>query len=218
VRARPNLLSGEDLPSKPRQKRSIAKQARLKTAALALFGEQGYEKSSIEQIARRAKLATGTFYQHFRSKRQLLLVLMDDLLGKLAQVSLRPESGTNVRAAISEMLTQAFAHDLHYLGAYRAWKEAALSDPELANKEAEIHTWTIGRVMGVLQLLQQLPGARAGLDLAGMARVLDGLFWSLLTQAVEMPKAELSRWVDSASHLIYHGMFADPAKKSQEAH
>src|SRR5208282_1120574 len=62
VKPRPNLLAGEDLPPEPLQKRSIAKRGRLKAAALALFGEKGYERTSVDDVARRARLAVGGFY------------------------------------------------------------------------------------------------------------------------------------------------------------
>src|SRR5215471_5368697 len=93
---RPNLLAGEDLPPAPVQERSLEKRARLKAAALALFGERGYEGAAIEEIASRAGLAVGGFYQHFRSKRQLLLALMDELLEKLSRLDLRPGAAHDV--------------------------------------------------------------------------------------------------------------------------
>jgi AcrR family transcriptional regulator len=210
---RPNLLAGEDLPRAPQQKRSLEKRARLTAAGLALFGEKGYERTSVDEIAQRARLAVGTFYQHFRSKRQLLLALMDELLEKLSQLDFRPRGVTDVRAVVHELLARAFSHDLHYLGAYRAWQEAVLSDPELARKQVEIHAWTTSRVTTVFQLLQQLPGARAGVDVPGLARVMDSFFWNLLGQAVLMPAVELNRWIDSATHLIYHAIFLDAAGK-----
>lgn len=215
VRARPNLLANEDLPPEPRQKRSLAKRAQLKAAGLALFGEKGYESTSVDEIARRAKLAVGTFYQHFRSKRQLLLALMDELLEKLSQLDFRPTGVADVRAVVQELLSRAFSHDLRYLGAYRAWQEAVLSDPGLARKQEQIHTWTTTRVMAVFQLLQKLPGARPGVDVSGLARVMDSFFWSLLARAVRMPTAELNQWIDSATHLIYHAMFVDPPKSGK---
>jgi hypothetical protein len=61
--------------------------------------------------------------------------------------------------------------------------------------------------------LQNFPGARPGVDVPALARVMDGFFWSLLAQAVRMPKVELNDWIDSATHLIYHALFLDPAKK-----
>jgi len=215
VPQRPNLLADEDLLPDPRQKRSLAKRDRLKGAGLSLFGEKGYEGTSIDEIARRSNLAMGTFYQHFRSKRQLLLVLMDDLLEALSRLQLRPKTMSDIRAGLREMLACAFSADLHYLGAYRAWREAALSDPDLARKQSEIHAWTTTRVMTVFKLMQQLPGARPRVDIAALARVMDSFFWSLLAQAVQMPKVELSQWIDSATHLIYHALFTDPAKEDE---
>jgi AcrR family transcriptional regulator len=214
IAPRPILLAGEDLPAEPRQKRSVAKRARLKDAGLALFGEKGYENTSVDEIARRANLAVGSFYQHFRSKRQLLLALMDELLEKLSQLNFQPQAVTGIRAALRELLARAFSHDLHYLGAYRAWQEAALCDPELVKKQVEIHKWTTGRVMRVFQFLQGLPGARPQVDIPGLARAMDAFFWSLLAQAARLSKAELNQSIDSATHLIYHAMFTDPPRKN----
>ncbi|HEY6350596.1 MAG TPA: helix-turn-helix domain-containing protein [Candidatus Angelobacter sp.] len=222
---RPNLLAGEDLPPEPVQKRSLEKRARLKTAALCLFAEKGYEATSIEDMAERAQVAIGSCYQHYRSKRQLLLALMDELLEKLSRLDLQPsgsgfptrpvsawrgEGPKDVRAGLRAMLARAFSHDLSYLGAYRAWQEAALSDPGLARKQRQMHAWTTGRVEAVFKFLHQMPGARPGVDVSALAHVMDHFFWSLLAQAAGMKEAELNQWIDSSTHLIYHALFKDP--------
>ena len=116
---------------------------------------------------------------------------------------------------IRELLSRAFSNDLRYLGAYRAWQEAVLSDPDLAQKQEEIHAWTTARVTTLFQLLQQLPGARPGVDITGLARVMDSFFWSLLSQAVRFSKVQLNQRIDSATHLIYHAMFTDPPQKGR---
>src|SRR5207244_387551 len=76
-RARPDVLAGQQLPPAPQQERSRRKRDALLQSALALFAERGYEQTSIEDIAHQAGVAVGGFYQHFTSKRQILLVLMD---------------------------------------------------------------------------------------------------------------------------------------------
>ncbi len=214
IKKRPNLLAGEDLPPEPRQKRSLAKRARLIAAGLTLFGERGYDATSIDEIARRAKLAVGGFYQHYRSKRQLLLALMDELLEGLSRMDFRPGAVTDVQSGIRELLSRAFSHDLRYLGAYRAWQEAVLSDPELARKQKAIQAWTTARVTTVVRLLQQLPGAREGVDIPGLGRVMDSFFWNLLGQAARLRSVELNQWIDSATHLIYHALFTDAPPKN----
>jgi AcrR family transcriptional regulator len=209
--SRPNLLAGEEVLPEPHQKRSQEKRARLKDAALALFGERGYEGTSVDDIVSRANLAMGTFYQHYRSKRQLLLALMDELLQHLSRLELRPTSTTNIRSGLHRLLAQAFSADLRYLGAYRAWQEAALADSGLASKQAEIHAWTTARLLAVFNHLQQLPDARTGVDIAPLARVMDSFFWNLLAQALRLSKPELNEWIDAATHLIYHALFRDVA-------
>jgi AcrR family transcriptional regulator len=214
---RPNLLVGEKLPPEPRQKRSLEKRSELKAAGLALFGEKGYEATSIDEIARRANLAVGTFYQHYRSKRQLLLALMHELLDGLSRLDFQPQAAGDVRGNLRKLLAHAFATDLRYLGAYRAWQEAVLSDSDLVRKQKLIHSWTTSRVINVFRLLQNHPGSRRSLDIAGLARVMDRFFWGLLAQAMRLPRAALNQQIDAATHLIYHAVFTDRAKDAELA-
>ncbi|CAH1211704.1 hypothetical protein PAECIP111893_03460 [Paenibacillus plantiphilus] len=45
---------------------------RIKEAALSLFAEQSYESTTIEQIAKLAGVAKGTFFNYFMSKDELI--------------------------------------------------------------------------------------------------------------------------------------------------
>ena len=45
---------------------------RLVQAALALYGENGYENTTVAQIAERAGLTERTFFRHFTDKREVL--------------------------------------------------------------------------------------------------------------------------------------------------
>ena len=46
-------------------------------AALHLFGEQGYHKTSVDQIAKVAVVSKGLTYNYFRSKEELLLAIIN---------------------------------------------------------------------------------------------------------------------------------------------
>lgn len=213
---RPRLLDGEALPAAPRQERSRQKRTRLLAAGLALFGERGYEATAIDAIALGAEVAIGSFYQHFRTKRQLLLVLMDQLLEALEQLDLRPKAAASVHSGLRDLLQAAFSSDLTYAGAYRAWREAILLDPTLGPKEEEIERWTQARVAGVFELLLQLPGARSDVNLPVLARLMDRLFWDLLGQATRLPAAELAAILESTTDLVYHALFFDaPDNRAQ---
>lgn len=217
MRRRPNLVRSEKLPPEPRQRRSREKRARLQDAALALFYVHGYERTSIEDIAKRANLATGTFYQHYRSKRQLLLVLMEDLLTAMSRLNLQPGPGGHPRALLRDLLERAFTADQRYLGAYRAWREAMLSDPQLARDWRGIRSWTTQRIVALLTLLQQWPGARQDVAIPPLAEVVDTLGWSLLDKPASMSQEQVNARIDAATDLIYHAVFLD-APKHRGAH
>ncbi|HEX7305279.1 helix-turn-helix domain-containing protein [Lentzea sp.] len=61
----------------PRWKPDAAE--RLETAALELFGEQGFERTTIAEIADRAGLTQRTFFNHFADKREVLFRMGPDL-------------------------------------------------------------------------------------------------------------------------------------------
>jgi AcrR family transcriptional regulator len=211
VVARPKLFDRDDLPPAPRQRRSVARRKRLEAAALRVFAERGYDAATVEEIAALAETAVGGFYLHFRSKRQLLVSLMDDLLEQLAGLSLEPASATSPRDALRDLLSRGFQADLRYLGAYRAWQAAVLSDVELARDEQRIRRWTVARVSHVFRELLQQPGARSDevVDVDGLARVMDALFWNLLAQAARSTPSDLARSIDSVTHLLHHALFRD---------
>jgi AcrR family transcriptional regulator len=57
---------------------------RLETAALDLFVENGYEQTTVAQIAARAGLNRATFFRHFADKREVLFAGEDVLAGLFA--------------------------------------------------------------------------------------------------------------------------------------
>jgi AcrR family transcriptional regulator len=51
--------------------KSARTRARLMDAAVELFARDGFEAASVNEIARRADVANGTFYVHFRDKNEI---------------------------------------------------------------------------------------------------------------------------------------------------
>jgi len=93
------------------------RRSELTRQAARLFAAKGYDATSVDDIAKAAGIATGAFYRFFRSKRQLLLVLMNELLQRLEDVDLRPQGD------LRDFLLRIFSTDLEYFGVIRAWQE-----------------------------------------------------------------------------------------------
>lgn len=205
----PALAADEKLPAAPQQARSIEKRRTILEAARRLFAEKGYEATSIEEITSEAKTASGAFYTYFRSKRQLLLVLMDELLQRLSAADLQPKGAVNVQSGLRRFLDEVFRTDLEFFGVIRAWQEAALEDAELGAMQEKIEEWTGARILRLVESLQQSPNARPHADLAPFARMMDRHFWSLLARASRLTPRDFRRELELAADVIYHYMFRD---------
>jgi TetR/AcrR family transcriptional repressor of mexJK operon len=203
----PDLLAGQSLPPPPQQERSRRKRDALLQSALTLFAERGYEQTSIEDIAHHAEVAVGGFYQHFASKRQILLVLMDRLLQEASTLTWEAKSATlpDIRDGIAHLVRQALQVDWAYAGAYRAWREAAVRDPELRALHQQIEAWSARQLALLFQVLLLVPRARQEVDYETLAWELA----LLLLRLAEIPLEEPDAVVASLTNLIYHGLFTD---------
>ncbi|MFE9576499.1 TetR/AcrR family transcriptional regulator [Nocardia sp. NPDC006044] len=52
---------------------------RIRTVAMELFSERGYEKTSLREIAERLDVTKAALYYHFRTKEDIVVSLSDDL-------------------------------------------------------------------------------------------------------------------------------------------
>jgi AcrR family transcriptional regulator len=66
-------MSTQQLP------RGAARDA-IVTAATALFFENGYERTSVQEIVEAAQVTKGAFYHHFDAKEDLLLLIHDNFI------------------------------------------------------------------------------------------------------------------------------------------
>src|ERR1700734_1431159 len=51
---------------------------RLAQAALVLYGEQGFDKTTVAEIAERAGLTERTFFRHFTDKKEVLFEVLTE--------------------------------------------------------------------------------------------------------------------------------------------
>lgn len=75
----------EAAPGKREQTKAQNRDAILK-AARDVFSELGYEAASVRDIIRRTGLASGTFYNYYRSKEEVAQALVADVIQRLRPV------------------------------------------------------------------------------------------------------------------------------------
>ncbi|MCJ1677864.1 TetR/AcrR family transcriptional regulator [Streptomyces sp. APSN-46.1] len=62
----------------PQQRRGNTRQ-RIQDVALELFAEQGYEKTSLREIAERLEVTKAALYYHFKTKEDIIISVFEDL-------------------------------------------------------------------------------------------------------------------------------------------
>ncbi|WP_105970840.1 TetR/AcrR family transcriptional regulator [Streptomyces geranii] len=62
-----------------KQRRRGDTRQRIQDVALELFAEQGYEKTSLREIAERLDVTKAALYYHFKTKEEIIVSLFEDL-------------------------------------------------------------------------------------------------------------------------------------------
>jgi len=108
---------------------------RLEQAALALYGERGFEQTTVAEIAKRAGLTERTFFRHFADKREVLFAgageLQDLLVSTLAST---PDSAAPIDAIAAAL--EAAAARLQERREYSRQRQAVIAaNAELQERE-----------------------------------------------------------------------------------
>jgi AcrR family transcriptional regulator len=90
-----------------RERKKARTRASLREHALRLFAEQGYQATTVEQIAAAAEVSPSTFFRYFPTKEDL--VLRDDMDTRLIEALERQPAGLGPVAAARAASREVFA-------------------------------------------------------------------------------------------------------------
>jgi len=100
-----------------RERKKARTRASIREHALRLFREQGYQATTVEQIAAAAEVSPSTFFRYFPTKEDV--VLQDDMDTRMIEALDRQPAGLSplgaVRAATREMFAAYTAADVEVL-------------------------------------------------------------------------------------------------------
>jgi len=166
-----------DVNTAPARSRAETRR-RLLEAAVALFAESGLHGVTSAQIARRAGVATGTFYLHFADKEALFREIAFAALAELrarqerASAGLALGSRDYIRARTEEFLV--FAEEKRELirMVFGRAESAGLADEVREAVVPEIQRWLERRVSEGRAPADLLPAAAAQAHAAVLTRVI----------------------------------------------
>lgn len=140
------------------------RRALIVEAAGRLFGERGYERTRLDDIAAAAGVTKPIVYRHFDSKRDLYLALLDrhrdDLPGFIDSMPARGTAEERLRAVLDTWLDYVEARSY-------AWKmlfRDTGGGPEIAARRREVHARARAVLVELIRSLAATPVPRHQLE------------------------------------------------------
>ncbi|MDN5743593.1 MAG: TetR/AcrR family transcriptional regulator [Nocardioidaceae bacterium] len=185
-------------------------------AARQTFAERGYFNTKISDIATAAGRSTGSFYNYYDNKEQLLVALLEAFTMEIVEASALPKSrnpADGVRAAVTA-----------YWNTYKKYLPEMIGLFEMSMMDSEFQQrWRENRTKGIQQILVGLEAAnRTGLridlplDLLASALVctLESFCWTWLATGgdigVEAPDDETA--IETLSAIWYRTVYGAPTE------
>ena len=188
--------------SDPTRRRNENSRRSILDAVVALIAEVGYERASIEQLARRAGVGKQTVYRRWPSKGA---VTLEALVDRLAPVVSFPDTGDileDLRVQLTEV-TALFTTDLGAL--YRALAAAAQSDAALSQEHFDrVITPALVACQKRFEVARRRGEIRCDVDVPATVDLLYGfMYYRLLLHARPLEAAQ----IDAALRAVSRGIF-----------
>jgi len=205
------IETGQIAQPRPRSGRMPRRErrAQLLSSALEVFSAQGFHAAAMDDIAERAGVSKPVLYQHFPSKLDLYLALLDTACDAIIDSCREAlESTHDNKERVAATMDAFFSYVASDTGAYRLVFESDLTNEPLVRQHVERVTIECSKLIAqVIQDDTGLPDEASRLlasSLVGMAQV-SSRYWS--SGGSTIPKSDAAELV---SALAWRGIRGYP--------
>jgi AcrR family transcriptional regulator len=192
-----------ELPTSLRERKKAKTRLAIREHAMALFKDQGYDKTTVEQIAAAAEVSPSTFFRYFPSKEEV--VLQDDYDALLIaafhaqQVDVPPLRA--LRNAISEV----------FLSMPEGQQAQEAERIRLMTAVPELRARMLAQVSEMIQMLAEAVAERVGrqsddFEVRTFAGALVGVALGIAAGSGDDPASDYLRQFDRALTLLQAGL------------
>lgn len=179
------------------------RRAALLLSARRVFRDRGYDHATIAEIVREARVAQGTFYLYFQSKRDVFFALADQLNELMAShvgsgVSPDDDVETRVRGIVAACFAAARENDdLVQLVFFGAEAESAEAQTRMARQNPIVDA------LEAMLEQDRAAGRIAELDPAAAAPLLMGMVRNAVLEAFVRDDAELAKRLEATTADLF---------------
>jgi AcrR family transcriptional regulator len=193
-------MADDSTPSTPRRKYASAQREHILNSAATVFTNRGFERATTKAIAAEAGLSEGALYHHFRGKRDLLVGVLQRVIGG-AQVEGGGGGGAaDMHERYRRAINNRVRHAHPQMTTFFAVLSAVLADDQLAEQvRTDLLEPGIERAERSLQASIS-GGAMRSLDVPAAARLVYAIFMGIELLA-QMGDEESLRLVEEGDRL-----------------
>ena len=204
----------DEQPSRRDRRRHVIRERIIETALL-LFETQGYEATTVTEIARRADIAYGTFFNHFPSKLHLLREISDlalqDLFENVEEVRKQPGSFAEHLVTLFESSAEK-AEDKGPQMRELTGAMMALAFPETAGQDDRRIRLAFRRILEDGLAAGEV---REGIDLDTLTDVVVGTWYSMFLSWVHFDDYPLRERASSVARFLADTLVGSQAPREQ---
>lgn len=200
------MLTGQRPTIGLRERKKIKTRAAIQQHAVRLFREQGYQATTVEQIAEAAEISPSTFFRYFPTKEAVVVeddydpLLIQAFQAQPAELTPLQAMRNAVKTGVAQIPEQEF--------------KAAQERMALSFSVPELRAASLNQMMNTMRLISELAAERAGRDaddfgVLAFAGAVVGAFMGIQQHIANHPEANFVALMDEALSLLESGLRLD---------
>jgi AcrR family transcriptional regulator len=192
-----------ELPTGLRERKKAKTRLAIREHAMALFKDQGYDKTTVEQIAAAAEVSPSTFFRYFPSKEEV--VLQDDYDALLIAAFHAQQVGVPPLQALRNAISEVF------LSMPEGQQAQEAERIRLMTEVPELRARMLAQVSEMIQMLAEAVAERVGrqsddFEVRTFAGALVGVALGIAASSGDDPGNDYLRQFDRALALLEAGL------------
>jgi len=192
-----------ELPTGLRERKKAKTRLAIREHAMALFKDQGYDKTTVEQIAAAAEVSPSTFFRYFPSKEEV--VLQDDYDALLIAAFHAQQVGVPPLQALRNAISEVF------LSMPEGQQAQEAERVRLMTEVPELRARMLAQVSEMLQMLAEAVAERVGrqsddFEVRTFAGALVGVALGIAASSGDDPGNDYLEQFDRALALLEAGL------------
>lgn len=181
-------------PRSPEQNKEIREQSRQQiiNAAFELFANEGYSKTSIAEVAKKAKVSKGLIYHYFSSKEHILEAIFDQLMELGNEIIKFPDNFTP-SDKIRQIIEQTFQFIEHQSGVGKLMVNLALQREAFLTLKSRLDHFQKEQMEIYANILEELGFKQPLLQAYQLGALLDGILLGRISLEENYPLQEMKQ-------------------------